>query len=66
MSRLLTRLSPFGADGTGSKRLQLISVVIQGQPDQYLILVATSLICCIDDKASDEVSYWKPEHGQPE
>ncbi|MBZ4421585.1 imm11 family protein [Myxococcus sp. RHSTA-1-4] len=46
--------------------VQLIPVDVQGQPDQYLILVATKLIRCIDDKASEEVRYWEPEHGQPE
>lgn len=46
--------------------VQLIPVNIQGQPDQYLILVATKLIRCIDDAASEEVRYWKPEDGQPE
>jgi hypothetical protein len=46
--------------------VQLIPVNIQGHPDQYLILVTTKRIRCIDDKASEEVRYWKPEHGQPE
>jgi hypothetical protein len=46
--------------------VQLIPVDVQGQPDQYLILVATKRIRCIDDAASEEVRYWKPEHGQPE
>lgn len=46
--------------------VQLIPVDVQEQPDQYLILVATKLIRCIDDEASEEVRYWKPEHGQPE
>ncbi len=46
--------------------VQLIPVDVQGQPDQYLILVATKNIRCIDDEASDEVRYWKPEHGQPD
>ncbi|NMO21354.1 hypothetical protein HPC49_00915 [Pyxidicoccus fallax] len=46
--------------------VQLIPVDVQGQPDQYLILVATKCIRCIDDAASDEVRYWKPEDGQPE
>jgi len=41
-------------------------VDIQGHPDQYLILVATKRISCIDDNTSEEVRYWKPEHGQPE
>lgn len=46
--------------------VQLIPVDIQGHPDQYLLLVATRLIRCIDDQASREVRYWKPEHEQPE
>ncbi|SEM48800.1 hypothetical protein SAMN05444354_117132 [Stigmatella aurantiaca] len=37
---------------------------IEGQPDQYLVLVATRLIRCIDEQAS-EVSFWTPEHGVP-
>lgn len=46
--------------------VQLIPVDIQDCPDQYLILVATKLIRCIDDMASREVRYWTPEHGRPE
>jgi len=46
--------------------VQLIPVNVQGQPDQYLILLATKLIRCIDDAASEEVRFWLPEHGQPE
>ena len=45
--------------------VQLIPADIEGQPDQYLILVATRLIRCIDEAAS-EVSFWTPEHGVPE
>ncbi|HLK99395.1 MAG TPA: DUF1629 domain-containing protein [Myxococcaceae bacterium] len=45
--------------------VQLIPADIEGQPDQYLVLVATRLIRCIDEKAS-EVSFWKPEHGVPD
>ena len=45
--------------------VQLIPADIEGQPDQYLVLVATRLIRCIDEAAS-EVSFWKPEHGVPE
>ncbi|MDC0710904.1 hypothetical protein POL68_20695 [Stigmatella sp. ncwal1] len=44
--------------------VQLIPADIEGQPDQYLVLVATRLIRCIDEKAS-EVSFWTPEHGVP-
>ncbi|MDC0710480.1 hypothetical protein POL68_18525 [Stigmatella sp. ncwal1] len=45
--------------------VQLIPADIEGQPDQYLVLVATRLIRCIDDEAS-EVSFWTPEHGVPD
>jgi hypothetical protein len=45
--------------------VQLLSADIEGQSDQYLVLVATRLIRCIDEEAS-EVSFWRPEHGVPE
>jgi hypothetical protein len=45
--------------------VQLIPVDVEGQPDQYLILVATRLIRCIDEKAS-KVRFWTPEHGVPD
>lgn len=44
--------------------MQLIPVDIEGQPDQYLILVATRLIRCIDEKAS-KVQFWTAEDGVP-
>jgi hypothetical protein len=46
--------------------VQLIPVNIKGHLDQYLMLVATKLIRCIDDAASKEVQYWKPEDERPE
>jgi hypothetical protein len=46
--------------------VQVLPVDIQGQPDQFCILVATRLVRCIDDKASEEVEYWTPEDGRPE
>jgi hypothetical protein len=46
--------------------VQLIPVDIKGCPDQYLMLVATKLIRCIDDQASREVLYWKPEDERPD
>ncbi|WP_163866559.1 imm11 family protein [Myxococcus eversor] len=46
--------------------VQLVPVDIKGCPDEYLILVATRLVRCIDDEASEEVLYWKPEYGRPE
>ncbi|MFP2925810.1 imm11 family protein [Pyxidicoccus sp. 3LG] len=48
------------------QEVQLIPVDIRGHLDQYLILVATKLIRCIDDAASEEVLYWRPEDGRPE
>ncbi|MDC0710403.1 hypothetical protein POL68_18140 [Stigmatella sp. ncwal1] len=42
--------------------VQLIPVEVEGQPDQYLILVATRLIDCIDEKAS-RFDRWTPEEG---
>ncbi|WP_224248038.1 imm11 family protein [Hyalangium gracile] len=42
--------------------VQLLPVDVEGQPDQYLILVATRLIDCIDEKAS-RFDRWTPEEG---
>jgi hypothetical protein len=44
--------------------VQLIPVDIEGQPDQYLVLVATRLIRCIDEKAS-RIRLWTHEDGVP-
>jgi hypothetical protein len=45
--------------------VQLIPADIEGQSDQYLVLVATRLIRCIDEKAS-KVQFWTPEDGAPD
>jgi hypothetical protein len=45
--------------------VQLLPVDVEGQPDQYLILVATRLIRCIDEKAS-RIQLWTHENGVPE
>ncbi|WP_224249641.1 imm11 family protein [Hyalangium gracile] len=45
--------------------VQLIPVDIERQPEQYLVLVATRLIRCIDEKTS-KVQFWQPEDGLPE
>lgn len=45
--------------------VQFISVDIEDEPDQYLILVAIRCIRCIDEKAS-KVQFWKPGDGLPE
>jgi hypothetical protein len=44
--------------------VQLIPVDVEGQPDQYLILVATRLIRCIDEKAS-RIELWTHEDRVP-
>jgi hypothetical protein len=46
--------------------VQLFPVDIDGQPDQFCILNVTRTVKCIDDEASEEVSYWTPEDGRPE
>lgn len=46
--------------------VQLFPVDVAGQSEPYFILVATRLIRCIDDEASEEVRYWRPEDGRPE
>lgn len=45
--------------------IQLMPVDVPGYPDQYLIWVATKLIRCIDEKAS-QVQFWRLEDGLPE
>jgi hypothetical protein len=44
--------------------VQLLPVDVEGQADQYLILVATRLIRCIDEKAS-RIELWTHEDGVP-
>ncbi|AGC42243.1 hypothetical protein MYSTI_00894 [Myxococcus stipitatus DSM 14675] len=46
--------------------VQLFPVDIKGCPDEYQILVATRLIRCIDDQASEEILRWKPEDERPD
>ncbi|WP_375758590.1 imm11 family protein [Corallococcus exercitus] len=45
--------------------VQFIPVRIKGMPDQYVILVATKCILCIDEQAS-AVQFWTAEDGLPE
>ncbi|WP_225408646.1 imm11 family protein [Stigmatella hybrida] len=45
--------------------VQLIPVDVEGQPDQYLILVAKRLIRCIDEQAS-RIQLWTHEDGVPD
>jgi hypothetical protein len=44
--------------------VQLIPVDVEDQPDQYLILVATRMIRCIDEQAS-RIELWTHEDGVP-
>ncbi len=46
--------------------VQTLPVEIEGQPEPFYLLVATRLIPCIDDTASEEVLRWSPEDGRPE
>ncbi|MCP3058839.1 hypothetical protein LXT21_08655 [Myxococcus sp. K38C18041901] len=46
--------------------VQLFPVDVEGCPEQYVMLVATKLIRCIDDQATEEVLYWKPEDERPD
>ncbi|ATB33910.1 imm11 family protein [Melittangium boletus] len=46
--------------------VQLIPVAVEGHPEGYFILNVTRVVKCIDDEASAEVRYWKPEDGRPE
>jgi len=49
-----------------SNDVQFFPVDIEGQTEKYLVLNATRVVNCIDDQASEEVRYWKPEDGRPE
>jgi hypothetical protein len=46
--------------------VQFLPVNIEGSSEQYRILNVTRVVKCIDDQASEEVRYWKPEDGRPE
>ncbi|HYO60196.1 imm11 family protein [Archangium sp.] len=46
--------------------VQLIPVEVEDQSEPYVLLNITRVVKCIDDEASDEVRYVKPEHNQPE
>lgn len=48
------------------EEVQTLPVEIEGQSDQYFILVATKLIRCIDEMATEEFEKWTPEDGRPE
>ncbi|MDY7228593.1 imm11 family protein [Hyalangium rubrum] len=52
--------------GLAPKDVQLVPVEVEGQAEEYFVLNVTRVVRCIDDKASAEVQYWKPEDGRPE
>ncbi|HYO66305.1 MAG TPA: DUF1629 domain-containing protein [Archangium sp.] len=46
--------------------IQLIPVEMDSRPEPYFLVNVSRLVKCIDDKACEEVLYWKPEDGRPE
>jgi len=56
LANLLAELAP--------EDVQLIPADIEGQPDQYLVMVVTRLIRCIDEQAS-RIRLWTVEDGVP-
>ncbi|QSQ18275.1 hypothetical protein JY572_16040 [Myxococcus landrumensis] len=46
--------------------VQLVPVEVKGCSDPYVMLVATKLIRCIDEKSSREVLFYLPEDELPE
>ncbi|WP_158626312.1 imm11 family protein [Corallococcus sp. AB049A] len=49
-----------------SRDVQLFPVQVEGQHEPYFLLVATRTVRCVDEVASEEVQFWRPEDGQPE
>jgi hypothetical protein len=45
--------------------VQILPVDVEGHPDQYLMIVATRLIRCIDEKES-RIRLWTHEDGLPD
>ena len=58
MASVLPELAP--------EEVHALPVEIEGQSEQFFILVAAKRIRCIDDKATKEVLMWTPEDGRPE
>ncbi len=57
------RIAPLFAE-LAPDDVQLLPVDVEGHPDQYLILVTTRLIRCIDEQAS-RIELWTHEDGVP-
>ncbi|HEX8703861.1 MAG TPA: DUF1629 domain-containing protein [Myxococcaceae bacterium] len=58
MASILTRLAP--------DNVQLFPVKVASESEPYFLVNVACTVRCIDDEASEEVRYWKPEDGQPE
>ncbi|WP_246357274.1 imm11 family protein [Pyxidicoccus fallax] len=46
--------------------VQLFPAEVDTRREPYFLVNVTRLVRCIDDEASEEVRYWKPEDGRPE
>jgi len=46
--------------------VQLYPVEVESRSEPYFLINVARLVRCIDDEASAEVLYWKPEDGRPE
>ncbi|MBZ4414807.1 suppressor of fused domain protein [Myxococcus sp. XM-1-1-1] len=46
--------------------VQLFPVKVGSESEPYFLVNVTRTVRCIDDSASEEVRYWKPEDGRPE
>ncbi len=58
VASILNRLAP--------DDVQLFPVNVASQSEPYFLVNVTRVVKCIDDEASEEVQYWKPEDGRPE
>ncbi|MBN9683061.1 MULTISPECIES: imm11 family protein [unclassified Corallococcus] len=45
--------------------VQLFPVQVEGQSEPYFLLVAARTVRCVDEVATEEVQFWRPEDGQP-
>jgi hypothetical protein len=55
---LLTRMAP--------KDVQLFPVEVEKQRERCFLVNVIRIVKCIDDQASEEVSYWTEKDGLPE
>ncbi|MFL5352860.1 imm11 family protein [Archangium sp.] len=55
---LLARMAP--------KDVQLFPAEVETQRERYFLVNVIRIVKCIDDQASEEVSYWTEKDGLPE